>query len=60
MHVRSSWFLVETPHMKRVECTDAWHWCLSNESEGQFIPDTPKQWYFEKEEDAFWFKLRWA
>lgn len=56
---RSIWFVAPAP--KRIDVKLATKWCREQPSRGLFYNHyTNTRWWFEKEQDAIMFALRWS
>lgn len=56
---RKTWYAVHAP--KREDIKDAVKWCREYPSDGNFYNHyTNTRWWFEKENDAIMFALRWS
>jgi len=56
---RSEWYT--SPPPPRDMINEAGKWCREHDSDGRFYNHyTNTRWWFEKEEDAIWFRLRFS
>lgn len=56
---RSEWFVVPPPQRHRMQ--EAHTWCKDQPSSGKFYHHyTNTRWWFECEEDAVFFALKWS
>ena len=59
--IYDNWHTVIGPSRENSE--DAYRWCKAHESDYEFhtVPkDSTREWYFENEQDALLFALKWS
>lgn len=57
---KNEWFVIDFWRRPEQVTSEVYAWCDQHESQGGYFVAFQHRWYFENEEDATMFALKWA